>query len=116
MKNKDKYANLAFLLNGFLFCMGGILSISGQETFFGILQLTAAFLNILMVIRLRKTITEKLNFAILAMNIIVCLIIAVEHIQANKMYIQYVWILSAIFSLVALIVGILKKRNFVRRP
>ena len=111
MKKKNKLIKIAFLLNGLLFLVGGIVLINEGKLIFGIIQILASILNITMILKIRnKKTIEILNYLILAMNIIVCISIAVDNILANKSYIQFAWIIAAIVSLVAIIVQIKKRK------
>lgn len=110
MNNKNKLNIIAFLLNGILFLMGGILLINDGKLTFATIQVLASILNIIMVFKIRnKGKIEKLNYILLAMNIIVCIAIAIDYILEGKSYIQFVWIFAAILSLVALIIEMKKK-------
>ena len=101
----NKLTRIAFALNGSLFLLGGILLLGDSKYAFAIIQLLAAVLNIAMLLKIRSTKTvNKLNYAILIMNVIVCLSIATDSFMSGKSYIQYAWILAAIVSFVALLI------------
>ena len=107
---KKILTRVAFSLNGALFLLGGIVLIDEGKLVLGIIQLLASILNISMIIKIsNKQKVEKLNYVILAMNVVVCLSIAIDYMLANTSYIQYVWILAAIVSLIALLIQ-MKKR------
>ncbi|GAB5472658.1 MAG: hypothetical protein Mars2KO_07570 [Maribacter sp.] len=112
MKSKDKLNSIAYALNGILFLMGGITLIDDGKLIFAAIQVLASILNIMMVLKIRKKgKIEKLNHIILAMNIVVCISVAVDYILANKSYIQFVWIFAALLSLVALILQMKRKKT-----
>lgn len=111
MKKKKKLTKIVFALNGFLFLMGGVLLISDNKLIFGIIQLVASVLNIGMILKFRDDRTmKKLNYATLAMNVIVCTSIAIDNILVGKMYIQYIWFFAAFMSLVALTIQVKKTK------
>jgi hypothetical protein len=112
MNKKNRFTKLAFSINGLLFLMGGISLINDGKSILGVIQLLASIFNITMILKIRnKSSIEKLNYIILAMNIVVCLSIAIDNILAGKLYIQFVWIIAAIVSLVALILQIKRKKT-----
>ena len=110
MNKKNKLNTIAFSLNGLLFLMGGILLIDDGKLIFAVIQILAAILNIIMALQIKnKKNIKTLNFILLAMNVIVCISIAIDNILVGKSYIQYVWMIAAIISLVALILQLRKK-------
>ncbi len=112
MKKKNRLELVAFSLNGFLFLLGGVVLIDENKIVLGIIQLVSSLLNILMIVRIRnKKRVEKLNHAILVMNVIVCISVGIDYMLANKTYIQYAWFFAAVVSLVALIIQIRKKKT-----
>lgn len=112
MKKKNKLNIIAYSLNGLLFLMGGVLLINDGKLIFATIQLLASILNIIMVLKIRKKRKiEKLNYIILAMNIIVCISVAIDYILANKSYIQFVWFFAAVLSFVALILQMKRKKS-----
>jgi len=103
-KRKDKFSKIAFLLNGILFLIAGIGLVNDSKLTLGILQLFAAILNLAMIINFKNERAKGiLEYAILTMNIIVSLSIALDYILLGKSYIQYAWIIAAFVSLIALI-------------
>ena len=112
MKKRSKYTRFAFSLNGFLFLIGGLTLFGDGKIIFGIVQIVAALVNILMVLNFidRKT-KENLNYVTLAMNVIVCISIAIDNILSGKTYIQFVWLIAAGVSLIAFIIQFKKKKN-----
>ena len=68
--------------------MGGIVLIGDNKLVLGILQLLAPILNISMIVKIRNEKTsEKLNYAILVMNVIICISISIDYMLANTSYI-----------------------------
>ncbi|MBX2841590.1 MAG: hypothetical protein KTR26_07445 [Flammeovirgaceae bacterium] len=47
------------------------------------------------------------------MNIIVATSVSLDYYLSGKMYIQYAWVLAAVFSLVALIVEFRKRKVLI---
>lgn len=107
-KRKNKFSKIAFLLNGLLFLIAGIGLIKDSKLTLGILQLFAAMINLAMILNFKnEKIKRMLDYAILMMNIVVSLSIAVDYMLVGKSFIQYAWIIAAFVSLIALI----KKRK-----
>lgn len=103
LKTKNKLAKVAFVLNGVLFLMGGVLLIGEGKNVFGIIQFLASILNIAILLNFRnKRSVSKLNIAIFVINLLVCLSISLDYFLAGKSYIQYLYIVAAIISFVAL--------------
>lgn len=112
MTTKNKLARIAFALNGSLFLMGGILLAGDDKYAFALIQILAAVLNIAMLLRITNSKTvNKLNYAILIMNVVVCLSIAIDSFMVGKSYIQYAWIIAAVVSFVALLIQVKKNRS-----
>ena len=62
--------------------------IGDNKLVLGILQLLAPILNISMIVKIRNEKTsEKLNYAILVMNVIICMSISIDYMLANTSYI-----------------------------
>ena len=92
--------------------MGGILLAGDGKYAFALIQILTAVLNIAMLLRITNSKTvNKLNYAILIMNVVVCLSIAIDSFMVGKSYIQYAWIIAAIVSFVALLVQVKKNRR-----
>lgn len=112
MKKKERLEKIVYALNGFLFLLGTITLISDTKLIYGIIQLIAALLNFSMIVKFRNSKTEqKMHYAVLGMNVIVCCSIFIDHIQSGKKYIQYVWLLAAVASLIALFIKKVKLIN-----
>ena len=108
---KTKLNKLVFSLNGFLFLMGSITLFDEGKFGFGIVQLIAALINISMILNVKNVKVESnLNYAIMAMNVIVCISVGIDNILSGKTYLQYVWFIAAIMSSIALIVHIKKNK------
>ena len=113
MKNKKKVAKIAFIINGFLFLMNGIVLINENQLLFGLLYLLAVIFNFGMLYNFKNfKVNESFDYVIFVLNIIISIIVAIQYIQAGKSYIQYAWFIAALFSTIALILKI-KKRKMV---
>lgn len=112
MNRKKRLVSITFAINGFLFLMGGLSLIFEDKIIFGMIQLLASMLNILMIVKIRseKPIV-KLNLGVLVMNVIVCISIALDNMLADTSYIQYAWIVAAMASLVAFFIQIKRKKS-----
>jgi len=112
-KNKKKFTRIAFILNGFLFLMNGIVLINDNQLVFGLLHLVAVIFNFGMLYNFKNfKVNESFDYIIFVLNIIICIIVAIQYIEAGKSYIQYAWFIAALFSTIALILKI-KKRKIV---
>lgn len=113
--NSNKKARIiktTFILNAFLFLLGGIDLIELQQPIFGSLHLLAGFCNLLLVITFKnEAIKRKLNYLVLIFNCIVATIIAINCFNNGKQYIQYVWILAAVLSLFVLLMQLKQEKS-----
>lgn len=110
-QRKERITRAVFVLNGFLFLLGGVGLLNDGKIVFGIAQIIASVLNFGMLSKFRKTEYKYLlELLILVVNVIVCVLIAIDYIQMGKMYIQYMWIIAAIISTIALIVKLVKDK------
>jgi hypothetical protein len=101
---------LSFLLNGLAFLMNGITLVTDLRLLFGIVHILAGVSNIsLLIIKVEK-IKHKFYIMIYIFNIIVALLTSYDFFISGKTYIQYVWILIALMSLVTLILHLIKGR------
>jgi ABC-type transport system involved in cytochrome c biogenesis permease subunit len=101
---KARLVNAVFLLNGLLFLLGGIGLVQENKIVVGIPHFMAAFLNLSMLANmLTRRMRAWADYVVYAMNIVVASFIAVDYFLMEKKYIQYVWILAAIMSFVALL-------------
>lgn len=111
-KIKNRFLRLAFLLNGLIFLFAGAMLISDNKVVFGILQLLASILNLSMIIHFRnENAKKKIEYAILIANIIVSLSIAIDYILSGKLYIQYMWIMAAVMSAIAVIIQVKREKR-----
>jgi len=114
VKNKVKFTNLAFAVNGFVFLLGGILLLEDDKSVMALIQWLAFLLNLAMVLSFwKKRVMERLNYSILFMNVVACLSMAIDTIISGKSYLQYAWILAGIISIVALVFHY-RKRHMVK--
>lgn len=110
-KIKNKLNRIVFLLNGFLFLLGGIVLIDETKWTFGVLHFLGSALNLGMIIKFEnKKTKEIIEYAVLAVNVVVSLAIAIDYQLAGKAYIQYAWLMAAIMSSVALGIHIKRRK------
>ena len=104
---------VAFMLNGVMFLLGGLLLFKGGEFLLGGILLLATLPNIsrLMVERETRS-TDQINYSILAMNVIVCLSMALDEILSGQSFIQFAWLAVAVISILALVLQ-LRSRKFI---
>lgn len=103
-KRKKRLARFGFILGGLLFLMNGIAALSQTQFVFGLLQLVGALLNFGMLVKLKSIdAKQKLTNYIFGINSIIALVIAFQYVKTGGRYIQYVWILTAVVYMLALI-------------
>lgn len=113
MKNKKKFAKIAFILNGFLFLMNGVMLIDTSQFAFGSIHLVAAVFNFSMLYNFKNfKINASFDYVIFILNIIISAVVAIQYMQAGKSYIQYPWLIAALLSTFALVLKI-KKRKMI---
>ena len=96
---------MVFLLNGFLFLMGGITLLEEAKVVLALIQLIAAVTNLAMLPRfIPEARKVYLSIIVLIMNMVVNASIFYDYLMAGKQYIQNVWLLASVLSLVALVV------------
>lgn len=111
-EKKARIIKITFILNAFLFLLGGIDLIELQQPIFGSLHLLAGFSNLLLVITFKNEILKKkLNYLVLIFNIIVATTIAINCFNNGKQYIQYAWILAALLSLLVLLTQLKQQKS-----
>lgn len=111
MARKEKINQIVFALNSFLFIMGAIDPLSQGKLLFGSIQLLAGIANFAFLLTLKKEKTNLwLNRLVLLMNVIVAISVGLDQMAAGKQYIQYVWFLAALASLIALIVQLRREK------
>lgn len=105
MKNKAKLTDLAFVINGFVFLLGGSLLLEEGKSIMALIQWLAFLLNLAMVLKFwKRRVMERLSYSILFMNVVACLSMAIDAIISGKSFIQYAWILAALISIIALVI------------
>ncbi len=110
---KEGLTRVTFLLNGFIFIIGGTDVIQDNKVLFGIFLLSAAILNLSILIKFSKEkIRATLGKLILLVNIIVAFVTAVDYFISGKKYIQYAWLLIAIMS--AIVFGMQLKKERIQ--
>lgn len=88
-----------------MFLMGGVSLLEEGKTLLATIQLVAAGTNLAMIPRFIPDQKKRyLGMVVLAMNVVVNGSIFYDNLVAGKNYIQYVWLLAAVMSLVALVV------------
>ena len=103
-ERRRKIRTFHFMLTAFLFLLSGITFTQDGKTFFGAIQISAGLFNLFAGIKVAKgkAISKNINLILGLMNIVVAIIIAVDYFNAGAKYIQYVWILVAMITAVAL--------------
>ncbi|MBR9920466.1 MAG: hypothetical protein GYB31_06470 [Bacteroidetes bacterium] len=110
-EKKKRVLKIAFLLNGFLFLLGGVGLVQDGKWGMAVLQFLAAAFNIMMVLPLfKESVKTRLNVLILGMNVMVTASIAWDYHLSGANYIQYAWLTAAVMSLLALFVYLKKKK------
>ncbi|MDC7999502.1 hypothetical protein POV26_00470 [Aequorivita todarodis] len=111
-KLKAKLFRFSFLLNAFIFFIGGLGLLEEGKNALAILQFVTALFNLFML--LKKLSPKKriaLNYIILILNILVAASVAFDYYFMGKEKIKYLWFFAAFMYTVALIVHIRKQRN-----
>ncbi len=109
---KKRFIRMAFLLNGLLFLLGGLDFFGDDKLFLGMLEIFAGMLNLAMLRKAKpRAVKEFLGYAILLMNVVVALSIAIDYFQMGKSYIQYMWLAAAAMSLIAFFIHFRKKKG-----
>lgn len=106
---KEKLKKAIFALNGCLFLLSGITACLDWKIVFGIIQIIAGLINLSFLLK-RLTATQKNGLQILVylMNIIVAITVALDYYNEGTEYIQYVWILTALISVIPLVIFLRK--------
>lgn len=98
-QRKARLVRAASLINGVLFLMGGIQLMGEDKLLYGTLQLLAAMLNLAMLVPFKNDgVKQKLNLAILFMNIVVSLSVAINYQRSGSSYIQYAWAAATVMA------------------
>jgi len=109
---KEKLYKVPTILNAFLFVFSGFTFIGSNKILFGIIQIVAGSLNlILLPNRIPQKTKTIFSYLVFVFNIIVAVTISIDYFNAGKEYIQYVWIVVALISLFALIKYHLKSKS-----
>ena len=104
-KTKAKLFRFSFLLNAFIFFIGGLSFLEEGKNTLAILQFVTALFNLFMLLkRLSPQLRIKLNYLILLLNILVAASVALDYHSMGRGAIIYPWIAAAIIYTVALIV------------
>ena len=107
MKRKEKLEKAVYIINGLLFLMEGITLIYKHEIAWAIMHLAASMFNILVIFMAwNRRAFKYFNYLILVLNIVFCTYTSINSALSGKQYIQYVWLLASILTLVALIIQV----------
>ena len=113
---KEKLLRFTFILNGFIFLMGGISAIGIEKLWLGAPQLLAGIFNLLMVVNILGANPKKyINYLIYLMNTVVAIFVCIDYIQSGTQYIQYVWMFVAVISLLAFLVIYTKENKLTTK-
>lgn len=113
-KKHKPIERITFLLNGFVFILNGVILTSDLKLIFGLIQILAGISNIIMLaVKIERT-KQKLYYLIFVLNILVALATSFDYFILGKKYIQYVWILIALLSLITLIMHSKKVKKVKR--
>lgn len=108
---KARILKFTFLLNAFVFGVGGIGLLEEHKPVLAGLQLITGLCNLFMVFRfIKPSIKKRLNYTLLLLNILVTASIAIDSFIMGKKYIQYVWVFATIMSGVAFFIQWQKNR------
>ncbi len=108
----QKSARFLFILNGSLFLLGAFSLFEEGKYIQASVQAAAGIVNLIMLIRTRNRQWQlKGHMAIFLMNVLVCLLAAYDHYTSGKTYLQYVWLLSALLSVVAMVIFYRKQQS-----
>jgi len=97
-------------MNGLIFVLGSLVYFEESKVSFAALQIIAGIINFILLAKSRKTINKVFNIAALALNIVVAISVSVDYFLSGKTYIQYLWMLTALFSAIALVVYLQKRQ------
>tara|TARA_R110000751_G_scaffold4227_6_gene20669 strand:+ start:266072 stop:266440 length:369 start_codon:yes stop_codon:yes gene_type:complete len=113
-KLKAKMFRFSFLLNAFIFFIGGLGLVEDGKTGLAMLQFVTAVFNLFMVLgKLSPKKYLRLNYTILGLNILVAASTAFDYYVMGKGKITYVWFFAAAMYAIALGVQIAKQRRAV---
>ncbi len=113
-KTKAKLYRFSFLLNAFIFIMGGLSFLEEGKNALAILQFVTALFNLFMMLkRLSPQMSIKLNYLILILNILVAASVAFDYYSMGRGAIMYPWIAAAIMYTFALIIQYRKKNKIL---
>ncbi|MCB0750875.1 MAG: hypothetical protein KDC52_05325 [Ignavibacteriae bacterium] len=102
--NKTKFIKISIILNAVLFILSGISFIGSSKLLFGMIQLVAGFFNLMLLPSVMSQKSKNIvTYLVYVFNIIVAVTISIDYFDVGKKYIQYAWIIVALFSLFALI-------------
>ena len=111
-EQKARLTKIVFGLNGVLFLLGGITLLEEAKVVLALIQLIAAITNLAMLPRfIPEARKVYLSIIVLIMNVVVNASIFYDYLMAGKQYIQYVWLLAALLSVVALVVIVRRGRH-----
>ena len=114
-KTKAKLFRFSFLLNAFIFFIGGLSFLEEGKNVLAILQFVTAIFNLLMLLkRLSPQLRTKLNYLILILNILVAASVAFNYYSLGSGAIKYPWIAAAIIYTIALLVQY-RKNNYPKQ-
>ena len=111
-ERKERINRLVFTLNGFLFVLGGIPLLLEGKPFLGAVQLTAGLANLLLLLPIKQIRAKVwLNRVVLFLNIVVAISVALDYISSGTRFIQYVWLLAALGSVIALWIQVKREKT-----
>ena len=95
-----------------LFLLGAYSLIEEAKFIQATVQGLAGIITLIMFIRTKNDLQQfKGHLMIFLMNVIICLMVAYDLHTSGKTYIQFVWLLSALLSLIAMGVFYRKERD-----
>ena len=101
---KKRLTRSMFMLNALLFIVSGLSLLGEQKFAFGIIQIIGGIINFAMLFLTEKH-QKNGSLLILVINVIVSLLVAYDFVKSGKTYLQYAWIMAAIFYLTAFIIS-----------
>lgn len=102
-EKKRRITKGVFLLNGAVFLLSAVILFYDGKALFASLQMLAGISNVIMLMPVDKKVRERFYYIVLVFNIAIALATSLDYFISGKKYIQYAWIIIAVFSFIPLI-------------
>ncbi len=110
-EKKQKRQTRLGLLNGFIFLLGSFAFFGDYKIILGLITGFAGLLNIATIFKLKHKYKIILKYAVLILNIIVALMLALDYYMNGTDYLHFVWVFVAVMSFTLLIIYFIKDRR-----